>query len=165
MEVKRNSGEFALKGAVKLLLFMMLLSAALTIYHVYHAIGAVREDVNEAVLAVASSNVAEFYGGAREADGYARHPAEGAFAASVSSEDVLDKLRASTGAEETSDETLMKEGSFTIRDLHTSFINFDGTDLNFTTTLTVEVPLMAGGLALSSIQKNLEVNSSYAPRF
>lgn len=164
MEIRNNAGEFVLKQAIGLLIFVMVLSSTLAIYHVYYVIGTVREKTNEAVLAVASSNVAEFYGGARESDGYARHPEDGAFSFSISTEDVLDNLLSSTGAVETGDGTLKRE-SFSIRNLNTDFINYDGKDLHFTTTLRVEVPLVGGGFALTSIQKNLEVESCYAPKF
>ena len=55
------------------------------------ASGAVRDNVNEAVPAVAADHIAEFYGGAREADGFARHPEDGAFNFNINTGDVQDK--------------------------------------------------------------------------
>ena len=166
MEMNDTSGEFALKGAVVLVAFAIVLSAALSIFHVYHVIGAVREKTDEAVLAAAANNVAEFYGGARESDGFARHPEDGRFACNLSADDVADNLAQSLGAtDRTEDNRITVGDSYVVSSLNPQYVNYDGTNLHFDTTLTVTVPLSAGGLALSDITKTIEVKSSYDPRF
>jgi len=70
-KLREQRGEILLDSALKLLIWAIVLSAGVEIFHVYHTLGLVREKTNEAVLAVAAVNVAEFYGGAREADGFA----------------------------------------------------------------------------------------------
>lgn len=169
--LRGREGNFVLRGAIGLLLFAMLASAALEIYHVYHCIGKVREKVNESVLAVAAVNVAEFYGGAREADGYARHSGDtengGVFVSTINSEDVLETLADSLNATSVDDTTGVIEigSSYAVQGLQTRFVNAQGNILHFESTLTVTVPINAGGVLHTQISKPLKVKSSYDPKF
>ena len=165
-KLKEQSGQFLLSTAVKLLIGAIVLSAGVEVFHVYHTLGIVREKTNEAVLAVAAVNVPEFYGGAREGDGFPRHPEDGHFAFNITTDDVVDTLVQSLDATDLSeDDTITVGKSFSIASLQTQYVNSAGGDLNFQTTLTATVPLELGGLLLPAVTKNMEVRTSYAPKF
>jgi hypothetical protein len=165
-KLKEQRGEFLLKTAVELLIGAIVLSAGVEVFHVYHTLGIVREKTNEAVLAVAAVNVPEFYGGAREGDGFARHTEDGGFAFNITTDDVVDQLVQSLGATDLSeDDTITVGKSFSVTSLHTQYVNCSDGDLNFETTLTATVPLELGGLLLPAVTKNMEVRTSYAPKF
>lgn len=120
--------------------------------------------MDEAVLAVAAYNVAEFYGGAREMSGQARHAMGGnQFASSVFSGDVIDQLNRSLGGELSGNR--IQKDSWSVENLQTSYVNSEGGNLNFRTSLTVKVPFKIGSLPPVMIERRMEVASSYAPRF
>lgn len=165
-KIKEQRGEFLLSTAVKLLIGVIFLSAGVEVFHVYHTLGIVREKTNEAVLAVAAVNVSEFYGGAREADGFARHPEDGAFTYNITTDDVVDTLVQSLNATDLSEDNTITVGkSFSVASLHTQYVNSVGGDLNFQTNLTATVPLKIGGMLLPAVTKQMEVKTSYAPKF
>ena len=56
-------------------------------------------------------------------------------------------------------------GGFRITGLQTVYQNALGTSLNFTTTLTVEVPLTLGGRVLPPVARELEVHTTYEAKF
>ena len=165
-KLRERDGNVFVRSALELFGLLLLLSILLSVYHVHHVLGAVREKVNESVLAVAAVNVPEFYGGARESDGFARHPYEGGFVFSINSEDVLDTLSRSVGATSVDDDAGAFEvgDAFAVRGLTTRFVNQSGSILNFTTSLTVAVPLELGGFSVP-IEVRMQVRSSYDPRF
>lgn len=164
--MRENSGQFLFKSALRLLGGAIILSASISIYHVYHSLGVVREKTNEAVLAVATVNVPEFYGGARESDGFARHPEDGYFGFSIATDDVVDRLVQSLKATDLStDDTITVGDSFTVQSINTQYVNYSSGNLNFRTTLTVTVPLSAGGILLPAVTKRMEVGTSYDPKF
>lgn len=164
--LRSSCGEFLLGTAVKLLAAAIVVCAGMEVYHVYHVMDTVRSTVSEAVLAVAAVNAPEFYGGAREGDGFARHPEDGAFASCVSTDDVVDQMVRMLGVTDlTADDTMTVGDSFSVRNVQTHYVNSDGAVLNFHTTLTVSVPLSVGGILLPAITKNMEVRTSYAPKF
>ena len=162
--LRSRRGEFLLHSAVVLLAAAMLLSAAVSAYHVYHVVGAVRDKVNEAVLAVAADNVAEFYGGAREADGFARHPEDGTFNFNIDTGDVQDKLAQAVDATNVTDNSITVGDQYAIKDLDTQYVNNSGGNLHFKSTMIVTVPLTVLGQQFP-ITKKIEVTSSYAPKF
>ncbi len=165
-KLREQRGEFLLSTAVKLLAWAMLLSAAVEVYHIYHTLGVVKEKTREAVLAVAAVNVAEFYGGAREGDGFARHPEDGSFAYSIATDDVVDMLVQSLNATDLSeDDTITVGAAFSVASIHTQYINYSGGNLNFQTSMTVTVPLELGGVLLPAVTKEMEVKAYYAPKF
>ena len=163
-KLQEQRGEFVVHGAFKLLIGALLLSVGLSIFHVYHVMGSVREKVNESVLAVAAVNVAEFYGGARESDGFARHPVDDGFAYSIDTEDVISTLATELGATAHSENSLTVGESFTISNLSTQYVNNSGSILRFRTTLTVTVPLDLGNVS-APIERTMVVNSSYDTKF
>lgn len=163
--LRDRRGEVFFSSAVKIMLAALVLAVLMSIFHVYYTIGAVREKVNESVLAVASANIAEFYGGAREGDGFARHYEGGTYASAVSSDDVLETLSQSVGASTVDDAgEITVRSSYSISMLQTSFVNSTGNVLNFKTTLTVTVPLKLAGITVP-ISKDILVRSSYDPKF
>lgn len=165
-KLKDCSGDFLLKSAIMITIAALTLSAAIAVYHVYHVIGSVRDKVNEAVLAVASVNVPEFYGGARDSDGFARHQEDGSFTDTITTDAVVDQLAQSLGATDLSDDDTITVGtSYTVSRIDTQCFNSSGNNLNFHTKLTVTVPLSVGGLIPTSIIKTIEVKTSYDPRF
>ncbi|WP_352415538.1 hypothetical protein [Oscillibacter ruminantium] len=166
-KLREQRGELLLDSALKLLIWAIVLSAGVEIFHVYHTLGLVREKTNEAVLAVAAVNVAEFYGGAREADGFARHPEDGGtFGFSIATDDVVDQLVQSLHTTDLSvDDTITVGKSFSVTSLQTRYTNYSAGNLNFQSTLTVTVPLELGGLLLPAVTKQMEVKTSYAPKF
>ncbi len=167
--LRGRKGEFTFAAAVRLMAAALLVAAMMAVYHVYYTIGAVREKVNESVTAVAAANVAEFYGGARESDGHARHYDSGSFASVVTTDDVLDTLSRSVGASGygAAGEIVVRD-SYTISGLSTSYVNgsLSGatTALNFKTKLTVTVPIRFAGINVP-IQKTITVRSSYDPKY
>lgn len=164
-KLREQRGDFAVRWAGVLLGACFLLSVMLSVWHVYYVLGRVRETVNESVLAVAAVNVAEFYGGAREADGYARHPEGVSFAFSIDTDDVIDTLSRSVGATQISaDGTITVGSSYVITDILTRYENTVGSVLNFKTTITVIVPLDLGNIVIP-IEKTTEVRSSYDTKF
>lgn len=164
-KLRSERGEFTVSTAFRLILSAMLFAALLSVLHVYYTIGSVREKVNESVLAVAAANVAEFYGGAREADGYARHVDGTAFASAISTDDVVDTLARSCGASAVGSKgTIVVGDSYRLSNVTTEYVNSSGSILNFKTTLTVQVPLDLGDVSIP-INKTIVVRSSYDPRF
>lgn len=158
-----RSGNIYLKSAVVLLIATFFVSVGLSIYHVYHTFGTVREKANEAVLAVAAANVSEFYGGSRESDGYARHPTgNGDFAASCSTGDILAALAYSTNGAVAGG--TIQTGSYTITISGVDCVNQVGKNLRFVTTIQVVVPLDIGGISIP-IEKAMKVKSQYDTRF
>ena len=161
--LRDRNGNVYLKSAVVLLIAAIVVSVGMSIYHVYHTLGAVREKVNEAVLAVAAANVSEFYGGSRESDGYARHPAgNGGFAASCSTGDILAALAYSTNGAVAG--ATIQTDSYAITISGVDCVNQLGRNLRFVTTIQVVVPLDIGGISIP-IEKAMEVKSQYDTRF
>lgn len=108
--LKDRRGEVSIHLALIMLTGLLLLAAALEVLHVYFVCNAVLEKTNEAVLAAAASNVADFYVGARESDGNARQYVNDYWASAVSVEEVEAALQGALGAERTEDGTLVREG-------------------------------------------------------
>lgn len=159
-----TSGESGLHMGIVCIVGVLLIAAALSVIHVFAVCSYTRSKVDEAVLAVAAYNVAEFYGGARELSGQARHPLGGnQFASTISSDDVIEQLSKSIGGEVTGN-TITKE-SWSIVNLSTRYVNYEGGQLNFRTQLTVRIPFQIGNLPPITLEKHMEVASSYAPKF
>ena len=164
-KLREQRGEFAVRFSVGLLIFLLVFNLGFSFWHVYHVLDRVRETVNESVLAVAAVNVAEFYGGARESDGYARHPEGGSFAFLIDTDDVISTLSRSVGATQiAADGTITVGSSYVIKNISTQYENTVGSTLNFTTTITVVVPLDLGNVDIP-IEKTIKVRSSYDTKF
>lgn len=163
-KLRETRGEISLHLGVILLAGVFLFSAAVSVQHVYAVADRVIGKTDAAVLAVAASNVAEVFVGVRESDGTARRYTDGAWGALVTTTAVETALRISLDAVSTEAGVLEAE-SFRVRGLDTQFVNYDGVNLNFTTYLTVEVPLSFGGGVIPPIRLALEVNTTYEPKF
>lgn len=163
--IRNERGEFTFSAAFRLLALALLGAVMLEVMHVYFTIGSVREKVNESVLAVASANVAEFYGGARESDGYARHVVGNSFASAVNTDNVIDTLARDCGATSVDESGhIVVRDSYELQGINTRYVNSTGAVLNFNTKLTVIVPFKVFGTVFP-ISKGIEVKSSYDPRF
>lgn len=163
-KLNEQRGEFVFRNAIGLLIGAMLLSVGLSIFSVYHIINGVREKTNESVLAVASVNVAEFYGGARESDGFARHYFRDQVTCFIDTEDVMTTLASAVNATYFTDTSITVGTSYKLTDISTRFVNYSGGYLNFETTLTVTVPLDLGNVNVP-ISKRITVRSSYDAKF
>lgn len=162
--LRDQRGESSLHMGITCIIGVLLIALGLSAFHVFSVCSYTRTKVDEAVLAVAAYNVPEFYGGARELSGQARHALGGGqFHSDIFSDDVIDQLGRSIGGE-VSGNTITKS-SWRIEELHTVYNNSEGGNLNFTTHLTVKVPFKVGNLPPIVIEKRMEVSSSYAPRF
>lgn len=159
---QRKAGTITVRTAIVLIFVIILVAVGVSIFHLYHTFGKVREKTNESVLAVAALHVHEFYGGAREGDGYARHPEMGSFTASISSADVQQTLCSALGGEMSGNRILTK--SFSITDLTTVYMNAAGGKLHFTTSLTVTATLRIFS-GHKQITKDMVVRSTYEPKF
>lgn len=163
-KLAERKGESGLHMAIVCVTGVMLIALGLATLHVFAVCSYTRSKVDEAVLAVAAYNVAEFYGGAREMSGQARHAMGGnQFASSVFSGDVIDQLNRSLGGELSGNR--IQKDSWSVENLQTSYVNSEGGNLNFRTNLTVKVPFQIGSLPPVMIERRMEVASSYAPRF
>lgn len=162
-KLREERGEISLHLGLILLAGVFLFSAAVTVQHVYAVVDRVVGKTNAAVLAVAASNVAEVFNGVRESDGTARRYTDGTWGALVSTTAVETALRISLDAVPVANG--LQAESFEVRDLDTQFVNYDGANLNFTTYLTVEIPLSFGGGLIPPIRQALEVNTTYEPKF
>lgn len=164
-KLRDQRGEVALHLSFLLIGFVLLLSLGMGVYRLYHVIDMTKSRANEAVLAVATTNVSGFYGGAREGDGQARRPSEASFQYLVQTDDVLLQLANALGATPTGDNGLSRPGDYSITGLHTHFENYSDGKLNFTTTYRLAVQLAAGGLPLPEITLSLEVHTTYETKF
>lgn len=163
-KLRSQNGESSLHMGIVCVVGIFLIAIGLSTFHIFTVCSYARTKVDEAVLSVAAYNIPEFYGGAREMSGQARHAlGSGQFDSDVFSGDVIDQLGRSIGGE-IAGNTITKS-SWKIEDLHTAYNNSEGGNLNFTTHLTVKVPFKVGNLPPIVIEKRMEVSSSYAPRF
>lgn len=160
-KLRCQRGDMALRLGALAVVFAFVLFTVMQIARFYFVLDGVQEKTNEAVLAVAAINVPEFYGGAREGEGQARHPlGDGGFESLVSTDDVLAQMATTVGAEMTEENVLLKQGNFAIEDLSVQYVNQSGGNLNFKTTLTVQIFFSFG-----NFKKHMNVYTSYAPKF
>ncbi|MEA4934339.1 MAG: hypothetical protein VB071_12295 [Lawsonibacter sp.] len=164
VKLRETRGEFAPMMAAILMVGVLLLSTALEVHHVYAVVDRVAGIADEAVLAAAADNVEEIYSGVRESAWASRQYQDNAWACQISTSAVEEALIDSLGA--VSDGAGLRVGdSVRITALETQAENPEDGNLNFTTTLTLEIPLSLGGDLLPPIHKTLEVKTTYEPRF
>lgn len=161
--MRKHSGSIALHLSFALLGAMMLLTAGVTVYQMWYAVNMSKEKTNEAVLAVAAYNVATFYGGAREGDGQARVAANN-FSAVIYTDDVMDQLMKTLPATQTAENSITKEGAFTMANMETVYENNADGALNFTTTYTLVIPINLLS-AETTVEIDITTRSSYDPKF
>ena len=165
-KLKNKHGEIALKLGILLVVLTLVIFLAMQVWRIYFAFDSAKEKTNQAVLAVAAYNVAEFYGGAREGDGQARHPLGGGnFDSVVSTEDVIAQLAVMLNAEVIDNTTLHKEGNYRIEHLNVQYLNSVNGNLNFKTTFTLAIQFSFSGEQLDGIVSEVEVRTTYEPKF
>lgn len=164
-KLRERCGEIALLGGVLLLVAMLLLAVSLEVGHVYAAVDRVKDCTNTAVLAVAAGNVDRVHDGVREGTGTARHFTGTVWSRLVSTEEVMEHLAVSLDMTRQGHDTLVRVGGFRLTGLRVVPENQDNGKLNFTTTMTVEIPLSMGGGVLPPIQQTVEVHTTYEPKF
>lgn len=154
-KLREQRGEIGLRLSLMLLLSVLLFLVVFNIRHAYQITDMVIDKTNEAVLAQAALNGHKTTSGVREGAAVDRSD-------SVYSVGVLELLQSALGGT-LNGSSLLREGSFLISDLTTRFINAEGSDLHFTTTLDLTIYL-PGGSSLS-VTRHLEVRSTYEARF
>ena len=163
-KLREERGEVALLGGVILLVSIIFLTVALQVNHTYATIDMVKERTNAAVLAVAASNVTKIHDGVREGDWIARAFDGTAWNHIVSTDAVIHSLAISLHAAQ-SGTVLTRDNGVQLTNIHTSAANHDGEKLNFTTTLTIYIPLSFAGGTLPPIQHDLVVYTTYEAKF
>lgn len=164
-KLRETKGEVALHLSVIVLIATVLMAAAMQVHHVYAVVDRVTDKTNEAVLSVAAANVAGVFPGVRESDWLARQHVSASFWVHlVSTGEVMDALQLSLSATEAGDTGLTAE-SFSMTGIRTRYNNAEGGHLNFITTMTIEIPLSFGQPLLPPVQYDLEVHTTYEPKF
>jgi hypothetical protein len=163
-KLTERKGEIALHGALILLGSVLLLLLALEIYHAYNTITYIKDSTSQALLAVASLNVSNVYDGVRESDWDSRQYTDNSWKTNVDTSQLINQLASSTGATQTGTDSLLKENSYQILHLSTTYTNDDG-GLTFTTTGTLEIFFRIGDVINISIPYNIDVVTAYATKF
>lgn len=157
-------GEIAPLCGVILLIGVILLTVALQVNNAYATVAQITGKTNQAVLSVAASNVDKVHDGVREGEGAARQGNGSSWSRVVTTEAVTQSLTTSLKATR-SGNTLTRENGVQLVGIKTSFANADGGKLNFTTTMTIKIPLSIAGGVLPPLQHNLVVHTTYEPKF
>lgn len=154
-KLREQRGEIGLRLSLMLLLSVLLFLVVFNIRHAYQITDMVIDKTNEAVLAQAALNGHKTTSGVREGAAVDRSD-------SVYSIGVLELLQKDLGGT-LNGSSLLRDRSFLISNLTTHFVNAEGSDLHFTTTLELTIYLIGrDNLALT---RTLEVNSTYEARF
>jgi hypothetical protein len=165
-KLKQRHGNILVDSAIVVLIGMMFLAVIMETAQTYLTINMLKGKTNAAVLSVAATNVANIYDGVRESTGNARAVSSGNWSELVTTEDVENALVSTlslTPSGQVYDRiTSQKAVAYRISNLNTAYINSNGSNLNFKTTLTVTIPLHFLGL---KINQNMEVETTYDARF
>jgi len=162
--LKERRGEVSVRLGGLLLAATLIFAIVLNIRHVYQVTDMVIDKTNAAVLAVASANAPLVYGGAREGEAVSRNYADPHWNRYVTTGEVSDALLVALGGVR-SGSTIRKNGSFSLLRLQTQYVNSDGGALNFRTTFDLNISLMAGGPVPLSVTRQIEVKTTYEPKF
>lgn len=166
IKLRQRQGSVMIDFALVCLVGLMLLAVCMEIGRVYITVNMIKSKADAAVLTVASANVANVYGGVRESAGTARSVSNGDWSELVSTEETKNSLievLSLTPSEDALER--VSPGNKTVyrlSNLSTVYINSDGSNLNFKTTMTVTIPLNFLGL---NINQNLEVSTTYDAKF
>ncbi len=161
-KLRDQRGEVGLRASVGLLVAVLLFLVVFNIRHAFQVIDLVKDKTNEAVLAVAAVNGPTAAGGVREGAAVSRSYTGAAWSRVVISDGVLDALQRNLGGE-ISGQSLIRAGSFQIDNLTTAYVNSDGSNLHFRTTLDLTIYLLGGeNLAVT---RRLEVATTYEAKF
>lgn len=162
-KLREKSGEIALRLSLTLLVAVLLFLVVINIRHAYQVIDQVMDRTNEAVLAVAAVNGPRALSGVREADGLVRNYDGANWNRVVTTNEVLYALGISLGAYADGPQSLIRDGSYRIDHLVTSYVNSDGGVLHFVTTMDLTISLL-GGDSLT-VTRPLEVRTTYEAKF
>ena len=164
--LKQNQGNIMIESALVCLIVLMLLAVSMETAQTYLTINMLKGKTNAAVLSVAATNVANVYDGVRESAGSARAVTSENWSEVVTTEEVENAMKSTltliTSGTDLDRTTSQSDIAYSISNLKTAYINSDGSNLNFKTTLTVTIPLHFLGL---KINQDLEVESTYDGRF
>lgn len=163
-KLTERRGEIAPLGGIILLVCILLLTIALQVNNAYATVDQITAKTNQAVLSVAASNVGKVHDGVREGTGSARQARGSSWSRIVTTDAVVQSLTASLDATR-SGSTLTRENGVQLVSVRTSFINADGSNLNFTTTMTIKIPLSLAGGVLPPLQYDLVVHTTYEAKF
>lgn len=161
-KLREQKGAVALRLSIVFLVATLLFVVAFNARHAYQVVDMVIERTNEAVLAVAAYNAPGSLGGIREGEAVARFYTDSGWERIVTSEDVRNALARSLGTTVYGD-SMIRTDSYRIDNLTTRYVNSDGENLRFVTTMDLTIPLM--GLGSLPITRPLEVKTTYEARF
>ena len=166
LKLKQRQGSVMIDSALACFIGIMLLAVCLEVGRTYLTISMIERKTDAAVHSVATTNVANIYDGVRESTGNARSVSNGTWSALVSTEEVENALVNTLMLTDSGDNldkiTTESNTAYRITNLRTVYINSDGSNLNFKTTMTVTIPLNFLGL---NINQDLGVNTTYDARF
>lgn len=158
MEVIKNENGFINIWAIVLFLILILtVVTGIEASRIFNSINTVHDAVNEAVLSVATVNAPNIFGGVRESEAKAKN--------TVSTSEVKDNLDKHFSLKDGKAITSQGLEQFTIKNLKTKFINQVGSNLNFETTLSLEIPIYILGSRLITATKDMKVRSTYENKF
>lgn len=170
-KLKETNGNIIMAYAFTLLGFALLLSIGLQVAYVWNTVNVIKGKTNEAVLAVAASNVGNIYNGVRESTGQARSldPAATTWEYLVASDEVLDVLinnlkLSERGSSLHPDTSQGSKHIYTIHDFKVTYRN-EESGLHFITTYRLSIPLKLGADLLPPIDIPMKVDSTYEPKF
>lgn len=170
-KLKETGGNIIMAYAFTLLGFALLLSIGLQVAYVWNTVNVLEGKTNEAVLAVAASNVGNIYNGVRESTGQARSLDHGetTWEYLVSSDEVLEVLinnlkLSESGTDLRPDIDQSSKHTYTIHDFKVNYLNAES-GLHFSTTYRLSVPLKLGADLLPPIEIPMKVDSTYEPKF
>lgn len=165
-KLRERRGSVMVEAALVCLLGLMFLAVCMDIGRIYITVNMIKSKTDAAVLTVAAANVGNVYDGVRESAGTARSVTNGEWAELVSTEEVKNSLMEALSLSSSGDAleriSPANKTVYRLSNLNTVYINADGSDLNFKTTLTVTIPLNFLGL---NINQNLEVSTTYDSKF
>lgn len=161
-KLREQQGEIALRLGFVLLGAVLLFMIIFNIRHAYQVIDMVIDRTNEAVMAVAAVNGPNTAHGIREGETVARIYNGSSWRHSTINSDVIRTLQRSLGGT-ASGQTLIREGNYRIDNLATSYVNADGNDLHFVTTMDLTISLMGGDTL--TVTRHLEVRTTYEAKF
>lgn len=160
-KLREQRGEISLNLGLILLFAVFLFLVVFNIRHAYQVVDRVIDKTNEAVLAQAAVNGPTAAGGIREGAAVARNYNGTAWRRIVTSDGVLASLQQSMGGS-VNGRSLVREG-FRIDNLTTTFVNADGGNLHFITSLDLTIYLLGGDVL--PVTRHLEVESTYEAKF
>ncbi|MEG2455766.1 MAG: hypothetical protein RSC08_05885 [Oscillospiraceae bacterium] len=166
--LRSRRGEIALRSGFILLAGALMLVVLLQGIAVYTTIDNVMKKTGEAVLAVATTNGENAFGGIRESAGTARTYDGYAWDRLVTTTDVERVLQRNLKLTRNGSQLTHQSGgkvAYHIQELRTYYLNSDHDKLNFVTTLVVKIPVAIGGDVLPPIAKRLEVKTTYEAKF